>query len=359
MSQESTDVTETEMSHDDRIRWLRSRGVIVDLPESRVADESGGDDISFDTVVCVRIPADRSSSPTEVSVRIKKGAVGDRLLESLKTEFAAKSVGEIDRSALTEMAMKQFSSQNITISESTLEKLALEGGVESFPLTRPSKENGFCGVNAYVDESGALKSLPVNFTASKLAQECGFENASLMGDVFLGRTIMTASGIEHRDFRLLDIDSASEWIRTAKAVNYDFGVATNRVSMEAPEEPESTRLSCAVDIPSSGCCYVWKESMDEIELTLFIESTDFPTDIRSRDISVKFEKAGVTVEHKPQKRTLLPTLRLAHGIIIDESMWTMSRQPSMRMANSMVQTIEMTLCKSGECSGQLWKKLIA
>ena len=45
--------------------------------------------------------------------------------------------------------------------------------VESVPLVSNSKANGFVGVNMYVDDTGAIKQLPINVRASDICRCCG------------------------------------------------------------------------------------------------------------------------------------------------------------------------------------------
>lgn len=47
--------------------------------------------------------------------------------------------------------------------------------VETVPLLSNSKQNQFVGVNLYVDDTGAIKNLPVNVRATDICQCCGHQ----------------------------------------------------------------------------------------------------------------------------------------------------------------------------------------
>ena len=64
--------------------------------------------------------------------------------------------------------------------------------------------------------------------AAKIAELCGFEGVSLVGDVFVARRYQEGA-IRHLSFTLLELDSAAEWMKKAHADNYQFGVENGQV----------------------------------------------------------------------------------------------------------------------------------
>jgi hypothetical protein len=79
-----------DMTQEQRIGWLRERGVLIDLKSkagTKTAaptedDCSGAEDM--DTLVVVMVPADDAQPCEEVRIRVKRGRSGDQLLECLK-----------------------------------------------------------------------------------------------------------------------------------------------------------------------------------------------------------------------------------------------------------------------------------
>ena len=81
--------TDPELSQEERIAWLRERGVLIDLREKQAdrqenEKEDGQGSEDMETLCVVMVPADDSQPCEEVRVRIKRGRGGDQLLECLK-----------------------------------------------------------------------------------------------------------------------------------------------------------------------------------------------------------------------------------------------------------------------------------
>ena len=79
-----------EMTQEQRIGWLRERGVLVDLKSKTGTEKAapteddhiGTEDM--DTLVVVMVPADDTQPCEEVRIRVKRGRSGDQLLDCLK-----------------------------------------------------------------------------------------------------------------------------------------------------------------------------------------------------------------------------------------------------------------------------------
>jgi hypothetical protein len=66
------------------------------------------------------------------------------------------------------------------------------------------------------------------------------------------------------DFNIEDLDSSAGWLRNIKALNYEYGLETGRVSMTgggAEELPEGE---------SEGKGYRWSETEETVEVSEFI-----------------------------------------------------------------------------------------
>ena len=119
------------------------------------------------------------------------------------------------------------------VNESQRETLTMmiqsEGHVEAFCLSRPCSNNEWKSVAAYLDEGGSLKGLPFNSRASGIAEVCGFEGVSLLGDVFIARRHQEGV-MRHISCNLQDVDSSSTWMQQAWQDNYEAGVKSGQVS---------------------------------------------------------------------------------------------------------------------------------
>ena len=110
--------------------------------------------------------------------------------------------GPVDIDAVKLAAEKQFSTENISITASTIATLNKSVSVEAFQLSKPAKENSYEGVSMYVDEAGQLKHLAPNRRATGFANICGFKDVPFLGDVFISRMGPTESGQTNIDFKL-------------------------------------------------------------------------------------------------------------------------------------------------------------
>ena len=105
----SSDQEEKELTTDERMQWLRDRGVLVETPEDRRAEQTASDAVHHDAgslsdaepISYVYIPADKSKPlqecsfvPPPSSSSAKKAAAvpgGDALSHHLKPAFATDS----------------------------------------------------------------------------------------------------------------------------------------------------------------------------------------------------------------------------------------------------------------------------
>jgi hypothetical protein len=195
------------LSTEDRIQWLRDRGVLIDLNDkkstssSEITGEPSEDNMM--TLSVVMIPADDKEPCEEIKLRVKKSEHGDQLVTALKSIFATNDA--IDTKLLEDSAIKQFGNMELRVSDSTVHKVAQEGNVEMFALARPHETNAFSAVNIYLDEAGQLKRLATNSRASAIADLCGFKGVPFVGDVFVGRLKIHNNAIKNVDFHLHEV----------------------------------------------------------------------------------------------------------------------------------------------------------
>ena len=142
-----------EMSQEDRIQWLRDRGIQIHIPGEKKTPGSGEDSVRNTTLV--KIPYDERLPFTELTVEVPV-AQGDQFIEVLKPFFSDQST-ELDLAALKETASKQFGNDEVKVSSSALSKLASQGAVEAFTLAYPCEDNNYCCVSLYLDEVGQVR----------------------------------------------------------------------------------------------------------------------------------------------------------------------------------------------------------
>jgi len=228
---------EPPSDQEERISWLRDRGVLVEFPneanKATNADATANANKKTRKIYIVKIPCDEKKPYEEIAIPIIDEKKGDQLLELLLIYFNSLSLNTSVVDALQKTQPTLFGTDSVPVKESTLQALGQKGSVEAFSLARPCVANKYNGVSFYLDEIGQLKKLQVNSRAVSLAAICGFDDVPLVGDMFIGRISAPPSkGLEHVDFRLSDIDSSASWMQGVKKDNYEFGVHTGRVEMQ-------------------------------------------------------------------------------------------------------------------------------
>mmetsp|Transcript_15216 Transcript_15216/g.35951 ORF Transcript_15216/g.35951 Transcript_15216/m.35951 type:complete len:320 (-) Transcript_15216:90-1049(-) len=287
---------EEELTNDERLAWLRARGVIVEEPAGR-KPVGGGAPFMF-----VRIPADESSSCEE---RTAAKSAGDALPSLLGPEFAG------DAGVSDEQLMAQAAQMGQSVSAAAMRSVMARGGAETFRLSVPTDSNGREAVYAYLDEASALKGLPKNERASALAQRCGFPaTCQFYGDIFVGRQKWHKGGVvENIDFKLADLDASAFWAHRAVTENLEFQKDTQ------PEEHARAQESAGPSMPASGAGdgYTWRDEDDALEVVVQVAKGT-----GKRDVKVEFRKQEVRVT-KP----LSLSLKLFKPVDVDGCNWTL------------------------------------
>lgn len=304
-------------SPEERLAWLRARGVIVEEPAGRrLITSTGGKQFAY---VC--IPAGDGDC-VELSGSI---GAGDMLPDILGPGFA---VGDASDETLAGYAAQ--SGQQISIS--ALRAVMARGSAETFRLSVPTEHNGREATYAYLDEASALKGLPRNDRATALAQACGFPATCLLsGDIYIGRQRYKEGGlVENVDFNLGMIEHSSTWVRRAVTENLEFQ------KMTQPEEHEAAQAG-GDSKPASGQGdgYSWKDDGGDVEILVAVEKGTV-----KKDVKVEFRKQEVRVI-KP----VAHTFKLYASVDMDGCNWTISD-------GALVLTME-------KASGGAWPKLLA
>ena len=339
---------DAEETPEQRLQWLRDRGIVVETPEDRVrqADLEASmarlrpGDPGTRCFRFVRIPADSSMPLSEEEAVVheesseaaknsrKSGRADtgvDHLNSLLKPRFAS---GTVDSSALRSVAAANHLTNEA--SAGVLEKLSAAsvaaggGAVEVFRIAN--------GINLYLDAVGALKKLPENARASRLASMCGFGDVPFFGNMFIGRLEEDGHGHlpkgSNVDFTLSDIvgydgPNPPVWLQRAANENLErqrremlaSGGATAAGGMTAEEM--ATR-------GGAGDGYTWSQSPEDVEVVVKV-----PEGTRAKSIKVSFStrKLKLTVpaaaggSEPPFELTVDP---LFGKICPDDCTWTVS-----------------------------------
>lgn len=386
----SGDVGEDDASQEQRIEWLRQRGVKIEFPEGdpdgeRATSTTTGAPSGLNTriITCVKIPQNTNKPYETLEVAVSEvPSTSDPMMEALKKEFSA---GATD--AMVDKLVADAS--DMGISRSTLLKLATEGQVDTFPLARPRPDNNYIGVTMYVDELGQAKGLERNPRAAALADFCGFKQVPLLGDVIVARHayVMTSKldkggrAYNALDFTQEEMDSSADWVRDCEKANYEYGVQTGQVSMDpdaARRAAQSKPTLVSVDGGASGVepgatsglaststvveHVTWEETADyTVELVIdlvsilraHVEKNGLSTSVDpdtialdKKNVAVSIKGKSVGVGIKLPECTAMYAISLAGAVSPDESTWTFS--------GTKKQKVEMTLEKTNDL---VWGRL--
>eukprot|EP00656_Telonema_subtile_P001996 TRINITY_DN10870_c0_g1_i1.p2 TRINITY_DN10870_c0_g1~~TRINITY_DN10870_c0_g1_i1.p2 ORF type:complete len:148 (+),score=45.45 TRINITY_DN10870_c0_g1_i1:147-590(+) len=142
MSTEPAQDNSTE-GEEDKINWLRQRGVEIELAGEREAYQAEPNpDKGFGSFTYLRLPADEAEPP-EVLTAFRDGC--DVLPRLLKRAFVD---GGVARSVLE--AQMAAAGHEVEVSAAAVERTLAEGCVETFPLARPSEASEHMQTNLYL-----------------------------------------------------------------------------------------------------------------------------------------------------------------------------------------------------------------
>lgn len=315
---------EEDLSSEERLEWLRARGVLVEEPTSR--RQTGTKSTGGPCFKYVKIPHDENHACEELSGEV---GTGDALPSILSPAFA----GGANLSDDELLAHASAMGQNVGLE--ALRKVMSLGGAEAFRLAVPTDANGREGVYAYLDEASAVKGLPTNKRATALARSAGFPATCLLcGDIYIGRQKWNAEGlVENIDFAIPELEPTSLWIRRAPTENLEFQKAT---------QPDAHGEAQQGAFPADLCSgetehYSWKDQGEEIEILVKIEKGT-----AKRDVKVEFKRKEIVIS-KPLKLSL----KLFKTVETDGCNWTLGD-------GQLVLTLE----KSDGDKDALWPRLL-
>jgi len=209
---------------EERVKYLRARGVEFELPEERRAPQttSGAADTPLlgPLFSFVHIPADDHQAVCE-----RRAGKGERdvLPALLGPSFA--DDGRMDEDVVArETASRMHNMLQAGGSTDllkaptaqTMQQLSASGVCESYPLAGANEENGWRAVRLYIDEVGALRGRPRNARAEALALAAGLAGLRIHGDAYVGRSERVGGGEANASFALDELAPDSAWATAAR-----------------------------------------------------------------------------------------------------------------------------------------------
>merc|ERR1712227_267901 len=165
----------------------------------------------------VYIPCD-SDTPMEERIFDQPMTLeNDLFVESLRKHFSTNS-NNVDTKLLKSQMMEHNADAVKGLDSMTPEAIAAFASmstVEIFPITLPTKDSDFAGVNIYIDDKGVSKKLDVNQRATQMVRACGYgPDHTMHGDAFLSRVRDDMKDVwERTDFLLAECNSDSAWVK--------------------------------------------------------------------------------------------------------------------------------------------------
>ena len=260
-------VAEPAMTSEERMDYLRARGVIIETHEERTekaAAAAGGAKAApvalrkEDQFCYMKIPHDIKEPVARLHGNLS--GRGDALMDLLKPVFADSGVLDartVERET-TERLGKLMSGQPIKApSLATMQKLGNEGGTEAYPLARGTASNGYRTVSLYIDEIGTLRQRPRNARAEQVAANAGLTGLSIHGDAYVGRVQSGPGGVTNVDFYDSELEEGAQWAKEARKAHMEELASINN------KGPAS----------GYGTGYTWSQTDDEVEAVV-----DIPVD---------------------------------------------------------------------------------
>ena len=345
------EVKDDEKTSEERIEWLRSKGIQIDIPGERKNKKvlTASD---MRSIKCVKVPCDDKKPLVEVDIQIEKTGFGDQLLQALKPNFSTNDTSGFNMNILKETAAKQFGNQDVKLSEDVLARMCENSSVEVFSLDHPCAANKYESVAIYLDEASQLKALPPNRRATQIARECGFQDVPLAGDVYLARTAMqgkdTSKGktalvdvkLTNVDFTLSDINS-SGWMKGAEARNYEAKAASGQIDMSG-DSLKKTSGGSGANWDSRGL--KWTETITSMDVVFSMRAWAdmnweggqanplFPTKLTTayfkQTCKVVFGHTSLKILTKASPATVYLDVNLCRGVEVDDCTYTLAVGPT-------------------------------
>ena len=342
------EIDTTTMTPEQRLTWLRSRGIEVETAEDRkqqqqrsvgvsAHDPSGGDGDKF---TCVMVPADDSRPFRELTMirgsdesgaGVRKDLLPDRLKPFFRSRGSKSPDDGDDDDVDISLLRGRFESGQLLgtegtpteISDESIRKVASTGSVEVFSLTRPCETSLGRGVNIYLDEAGMLKRLPLNSRATQLAERAGFSPPpQFYGDVFLGRIRGRSDGSQENEGfdKTEDMAPDAKWLLNAVRENVERQMQENAATGRQDFQPAADGTEGKAKVERKG--FTWIQEEDEVELTVPLPDVG-EAPATKRDVKVVYRSQSVSIKLRGVE---VLNLELFAPVDVDGCTWTMDQR---------------------------------
>ena len=172
----------------------------------------------------VRIPHERTSAVSAQSSASGEGEVLTSVLAPLFADDGAldeSTVMREMRQRVNGMLASGGGATGLTgeplkaPSAAAIQRQAVGGACEAYPLLPATPDNGYTSVKLYIDEIGALRGRPRNARAEELATAAGLAGLSIHGDAYVGR----CSPERNLDFSVDELAHDAPWVVAARAAH--------------------------------------------------------------------------------------------------------------------------------------------
>lgn len=167
----------------------------------------------------VYIPVDLSEPLQQWELEMPEGKEVECLIDRLKEHFASRGPRKTEEQIRAQQAdLLSRLPEGSNIDPRVLDVATSLNMVENISLLSNARDNGFVGVNMYVDDEGAIRGLPRNVRASEIAHCCG-KPLDVKGDAFLARVMDNGDDFERLDLELGEVSSGAAWVQQARQQN--------------------------------------------------------------------------------------------------------------------------------------------
>ncbi|KAL4446282.1 hypothetical protein ABPG77_003089 [Micractinium sp. CCAP 211/92] len=167
----------------------------------------------------VYIPADMAEPLQQWELEMPEGKEVECLINRLKKHFASCGPRKTEAQIRAQQAdLLSRLPEGSNINPAVLDVATSLNMVENISLLSNARDNGFVGVNMYVDDEGSIRGLPRNVRASEIAHCCG-KPLHVKGDAFLARVMDNGDDFDRLDLDLSEVSSSAAWVQQAQQQN--------------------------------------------------------------------------------------------------------------------------------------------
>lgn len=180
-------------------------------------------DASARNFTVLLVPCDASKPLQNVTVSQPAGDAIGCLMAHCRAHFSQQALGKEQEAAFREMV--EGHAKGASVPNDMFAQMAKTTTVDVIILVPNRADTQWISVNAYVDDKGVAKQLPVNARASSICAAVGMPQ-TVHGDCFIGRQFDDNEGFYRLDFGVAELGD-DKWIASAKHLNMTARAAGN------------------------------------------------------------------------------------------------------------------------------------